>query len=276
MSAVPLPHPVTGQPFPSPVPPGTGWPGDPATAHTQVARDAADVDRLAAAVSSVAELDAEVSVCRACPRLVTWRESVAREGKRASFADQPYWGRPGPGFGDADAPVLIVGLAPAANGTNRTGRMFTGDRSGDWLYAALHRTGYASQPTSVASGDGLVLTGLRIVAAVRCAPPANKPLPVERDTCGHWLDRDLALAAPQLRSLLALGSIAWDATLASARRLGWTVPRPKPRFGHGAETALVTPTGGDVKLVASYHVSQQNTFTGKLTEPMLDAVIRRL
>jgi uracil-DNA glycosylase family 4 len=276
MSAAPLPHPLTGQLFPSPVPPGTGWPGDPATSHTPVARDAADVARLAAAVRDVGELDAEISVCRACPRLVTWRESVAREGKRASFADQPYWGRPGPGFGDPDAPVLVVGLAPAANGTNRTGRMFTGDRSGDWLYAALHRTGYASQPTSMASGDGLVLTGLRIVAAVRCAPPANKPLPVERDTCGHWLDRDLALAAPHLRSLLALGSIGWDATLASARRLGWTVPRPKPRFGHGAETTLTTDLGRVVRLVASYHVSQQNTFTGKLTEPMLDAVVRRL
>ena len=206
----------------------------------------------------------------------SWRESVAREGKRASFAGQPYWGRPGPGFGDPDAPVLVVGLAPAANGTNRTGRMFTGDRSGDWLYAALHRTGYASQPTSTSSSDGLVLTGLRIVAAVRCAPPANKPLPAERDACGHWLDRDLALAAPRLRSVLALGSIAWDATLASARRLGWTVPRPKPRFGHGAETVLTTDAGREVRLVASYHVSQQNTFTGKLTEPMLDAVIRRL
>ena len=276
MSAVPLPHPVTGRLFPSPVPPGTGWPGDPATPHTPVARNAADVARLAAAAREVAELDADISVCRACPRLVTWRESVAREGKRASFADQPYWGRPGPGFGDPDAPVLVVGLAPAANGTNRTGRMFTGDRSGDWLYAALHRTGYASQPTSTASGDGLVLTGLRIVAAVRCAPPANKPLPAERDTCGHWLDRDLALAAPRLRSVLALGSIAWGATLASARRLDWTVPRPKPRFGHGAETTLRTYAGGDVRLVASYHVSQQNTFTGKLTEPMLDEVIRRL
>ena len=276
MSAVQLPHPVTGQVFTSPVPPGTGWPGDPATSHTSVARNPADVARLAAAARDVAELDAEISVCRACPRLVTWRESVAREGKRASFADQPYWGRPGPGFGDPSAPVLVVGLAPAANGTNRTGRMFTGDRSGDWLYAALHRTGYASQPTSVASGDGLVLTGLRIVAAVRCAPPANKPLPSERDTCGHWLDRDLALAAPRLRSILALGSIAWDATLASARRLGWTVPRPKPRFGHGAETTLTTDTGRDVRLVASYHVSQQNTFTGKLTEPMLDAVLGRL
>ncbi|HEU4330721.1 MAG TPA: uracil-DNA glycosylase [Lapillicoccus sp.] len=276
MSAVPLPHPVTRQPFASPVPPGTGWPGDPATSHTPVARDAADVARLAAAAGDVEELDAEISVCRACPRLVTWRESVAREGKRASFAGQPYWGRPGPGFGDPTARVLIVGLAPAANGTNRTGRMFTGDRSGDWLYAALHRTGYASQPTSVASGDGLVLTGLRIVAAVRCAPPANKPLPAERDTCGHWLDRDLALAAPRLRSVLALGSIAWDATLASARRLGWTVPRPKPRFGHGVESTLTTDRGQDVRLVASYHVSQQNTFTGKLTEPMLDAVLGRL
>jgi uracil-DNA glycosylase len=172
--------------------------------------------------------------------------------------------------------VLIVGLAPAANGTNRTGRMFTGDRSGDWLYAALHRTGYASQPTSTASGDGLVLTGLRIVAGVRCAPPANKPLPAERDTCGNWLDRDLALAAPRLRSVLALGSIAWDAALASGRRLGWTVPRPKPRFAHGAESTLFTAAGREVRLVASYHVSQQNTFTGKLTEAMLDAVIRRL
>jgi uracil-DNA glycosylase family 4 len=201
---------------------------------------------------------------------------VATAGKRASFAGQPYWGRPGPGFGDPDASVLVVGLAPAANGTNRTGRMFTGDRSGDWLYAALHRTGYASQPTSVASGDGLVLTGLRIVAAVRCAPPANAPTPLERETCGGWLDRDLTLAAPRLRSMLALGSIGWDAALASARRLGWAVPRPKPRFGHGAEVGLVTPAGRPVRLVASYHVSQQNTFTGKLTEPMLDDVIRRL
>ncbi len=270
------PHPVTGQPFPSPVPPGTGWPGDPATPHTPVARDAADVARLAASAEDVEELDADISVCRACPRLVAWRESVARTGRRASFADQPYWGRPGPGFGDPAATVLVVGLAPAANGTNRTGRMFTGDRSGDWLYAALHRTGYASQPTSVAGGDGLVLTDLRIVASVRCAPPANAPTPAERDTCGAWLDRDLALAAPRLRAMLALGSIAWDATLASARRLGWTVPRPKPRFGHGAEAVLTTDGGRDVRLVASYHVSQQNTFTGKLTEPMLDEVIGRL
>jgi len=276
MPAVPLPHPVTGQLFPSPVPPGTGWPGDPATSHTPIAEQATEVQWLAADSADIGELDARVSVCRACPRLVAWRESVARTGMRASFASQPYWGRPGPGFGDPAAPVLLVGLAPAANGTNRTGRMFTGDRSGDWLYAALYRTGYASQPTSVASGDGLALNGLRIVASVRCAPPANKPTPAERETCGHWLDRELSLAAPRLRSILALGSIAWDATLAAARRIGWTVPRPKPRFTHGAETSLTTDGSRLVRLIASYHVSQQNTFTGKLTEPMLDEVIRRL
>ena len=267
---------MTRQDFPSPVPAGAGWPGDPADTTTPVARTAAAVARLARTSASVDQLAARVSVCRACPRLVAWREEVAISGRRASFADQPYWGRPGPSFGDPAAPVVIVGLAPAANGTNRTGRMFTGDRSGDWLYAALHRTGYASQPTSVAAGDGLRLTGIRIVAAVRCAPPANKPLPTERETCGAWLDRDLELSAPGLRSVLALGSIAWDATLAAARRLGWAVPRPKPRFGHGAETLLVTADGRPVRFVGSYHVSQQNTFTGKLTEPMLDAVIGRL
>ncbi len=271
-----LPHPVTGALFPSPVPPGTGWPGDPADAVTPSAGTPSEVIRLAASAPSVEELSARISVCRACPRLVAWRESVAATGKRAAFADQPYWGRPGPSFGDPDAPVVVVGLAPAANGTNRTGRMFTGDRSGDWLYAALHRAGYANQPSSVASGDGLRLTGLRIVAAVRCAPPANQPTPLERATCGAWVDRDLELSAPGLRSLLALGGIAWDATLASARRLGWAVPVPKPRFGHGAEVTLVTAAGRPVRLVGSYHVSQQNTFTGTLTEPMLDAVIARL
>ncbi len=271
-----LPHPVTRQPFASPVPPGTGWPGDPADADTPQARSASQVRRLAASAGSVEQLSARVSVCRACPRLVAWRESVATTGKRAAFADQPYWGRPGPSFGDPEAAVVVVGLAPAANGTNRTGRMFTGDRSGDWLYAALHRAGYASQPTSVAAGDGLRLTGLRIVAAVRCAPPANQPTPAERDACGAWVDRDLELSAPILRSLLALGGIAWDATLASARRLGWAVPVPKARFGHGAEVTLVTAAGRPVRLVGSYHVSQQNTFTGRLTEPMLDAVIARL
>ncbi|MHB1063065.1 MAG: uracil-DNA glycosylase [Georgenia sp.] len=270
-----LPHPVTGVLFPSPVPPGTGWPGDPATDRTPVATTEEQVARLAAAADDVAALDADVSVCRACPRLVAWREGVAVT-KRAAFADQPYWGRPGPGTGDPHPRVLVVGLAPAANGTNRTGRMFTGDRSGDWIYAALHRAGYANQPESRAAGDGLELTGVRIVAAVRCAPPANKPTPDERRTCGHWLDRDLELVAPGLASMLALGSIGWDAALAAARRLGWTVPRPKPRFGHGAETTLATPQGHEIRLLGSYHVSQQNTFTGRLTERMLDEVIARL
>ncbi|MEO5743206.1 MAG: uracil-DNA glycosylase [Terracoccus sp.] len=269
-------HPLTGAPFASPVPPGTGWPGDPATSQTPVARTFAAVERLAHSAGGIPELDARISVCRACPRLVAWRESVAREGRRASFADQPYWGRPGPSFGDPEATVLVVGLAPAANGTNRTGRMFTGDRSGDWLYAALHRAGFASQPTSVAAGDGLELTGIRIVAAVRCAPPENKPTTVEKATCAAWLDRDLELAEPRLRSMLALGAIGWDAALGAARRRGWTVPRPKPRFGHGAEAVLTTATGQQIRLVGSYHVSQQNTFTGKLTEAMLDAVLRRL
>ncbi|WP_419471096.1 uracil-DNA glycosylase [Georgenia yuyongxinii] len=270
------PHPVTGRLFPSPVPPGTGWPEDPADAGTPVATTVPAVVDLARAAGDVGELDARVSVCRACPRLVAWRESVATTGRRASFADQPYWGRPGPGVGDPAPRVLVVGLAPAANGTNRTGRMFTGDRSGDWIYAALYRAGYASQPDSWAAGDGLKLTGARIVAAVRCAPPANRPTPEERHTCGHWLDRDLELAAPGLRSMLALGAIGWDAALASARRLGWTVPRPKPRFGHGAQAELVTADGHPIRLLGSYHVSQQNTFTGRLTEAMLDAVIARL
>jgi uracil-DNA glycosylase family 4 len=272
----PAPHPVTGELFSSPVPPGSGWPGDPATADTPVATTPAQVRRLAKDADGIPALDARVSVCRACPRLVAWRELVATQGRRAAFAGQPYWGRPGPSFGDPDAEVLVVGLAPAANGTNRTGRMFTGDRSGDWLYAALHRAGYASRPTSVASGDGLRLTGLRIVATVRCAPPANRPTTEERLTCAPWLDRDLELAEPRLRSLLALGSIAWDATLGAARRRGWSVPVPKPRFGHGAEAVLTTAAGRTVRLVGSYHVSQQNTFTGKLTEAMLDEVIGRL
>jgi len=269
-------HPVTGQLFESPVPPGTGWPGDPATGATAVATTARQVEQQAGQAGSVAELDALVSVCRACPRLVRWRETVATEGRRASFADQPYWGRPGPGFGDPDPEILVIGLAPAANGTNRTGRMFTGDRSGDWLYAALHRAGRASLPTSAHAGDGQSLTGVRIVAAVRCAPPGNRPDPTERDTCGLWLDRELALSAPGLRSMLALGGFAWDATLASARRLGWTVQRPRPRFTHGAQTALVTTADRSVRLLGSYHVSQQNTFTGRLTETMLDEVLAAL
>ncbi|MGB5952447.1 MAG: uracil-DNA glycosylase [Ornithinimicrobium sp.] len=270
------PHPVTGEHFASPVPPGSGWPGDPATPATPVARSVQDVAALAGSATDVAELDARMSVCRACDRLVTWRESVASTGRRASFADQPYWGRPGPGFGDPEPAVLVVGLAPAANGTNRTGRMFTGDRSGDWIYAALHRAGYARLATSEHSGDGQHLAGVRIVAALRCAPPLNKPEAAERAACRPWLERDLALAEPHLRSVLALGSIGWDATLAAARAQGWGVDWPKPTFGHGAQTVLHTSSGKAIRLLGSYHVSQQNTFTGRLTEPMLDEVIARL
>ena len=270
------PHPVTGGLFPSPVPPGSGWPGDPASTVTPVATTPAAVRRLARSVTSVDELQARVSVCRACPRLVEWREQVARTGRRASFAAQPYWGRPGPSFGDPDAEVLLVGLAPAANGTNRTGRMFTGDSSGDVLYAALHRTGFAALPTSVAAGDGQALTGIRIVAAVRCAPPGNTPTPSERATCSGWLERDLQLAAPRLRAVLCLGAIGWDAALGAARGLGWVVPRPKPRFGHAAETTLTTPEGRRIRLVGCYHVSPHNTFTGRLTPAMLDDVLLSL
>ncbi len=270
-----LPHPVTGRPFPSPVPPGAGWPGDPATRHTPVAVDAAQVASLAARAGDLADLDAGVSVCRACPRLVEWREQVAID-KRAAFAGQPYWGRPVPGFGDPAPRVLVVGLAPAAHGANRTGRMFTGDRSGDFLYAALHRAGYASQPGSQHAGDGLVLSGLRIVAPVRCAPPANKPTTVEQATCSPWLDRELRLAAPTLQAILVLGGIGWEATLRAARRVGWTVPVPVPRFGHGAQATLGLPDGRRVQLLGCYHVSQQNTFTGKLTPAMLDEVVARL
>lgn len=272
MSAAP--HPVTGQLFESPVPPGSGWPGDPADAATPVARTAAQVRALAAGAGDLADLQARVSVCRACPRLVRWRESVARDGKRAAFADQPYWGRPGPSFGDPDAAVLVVGLAPAANGTNRTGRMFTGDASGDFLYAALHRTGWASQPTSVAAGDGLELTGMRIVASVRCAPPQNKPTAGERATCRAWLARDLDLAMPV--TIMCLGGLAWDAVLAVTRELGWSGVRPKPAFGHGREVTLGTPDGRRVRLVGCYHVSPHNTYTGRLTPAMLDDLLLSL
>jgi uracil-DNA glycosylase family 4 len=217
------------------------------------------------------QLDAELAQCRRCPRLVAWREQVAAE-KRAAFVDERYWGRPVPGFGPADAEVLVLGLAPAAHGANRTGRMFTGDRSGEWLYRALHRAGYASQPTSTNVGDGLRLNGIRITAAVRCAPPQNRPTPAERDACTRWLDAETALL-PRLRVLLALGGFAWNAALGWASR-GGAVVRPRPRFGHSAEVRLV-PTRGSVWLVGSYHVSQQNTFTGRLTPAMLDQVLRR-
>ncbi|HHU08590.1 MAG TPA: uracil-DNA glycosylase [Intrasporangiaceae bacterium] len=269
------PHPVTGQLFRSPVPPGSGWPEDPATVMTPVAADAAAVAVLAQDADDLDALNARISVCRACPRLVEWRESVAVSGRRASFAGQPYWGRPGPWFGDPDAPILIVGLAPAANGTNRTGRMFTGDASGDFLYAALHRTGFANQPTSLGAGDGLALTGIRIVATVRCAPPQNKPTADEKATCLPWLRRDLELT-PGLHTIMTLGGIGWAGVLAAARQLGWTVPRPRPTFGHAVETVLHRPDGSPVRVVGCYHVSPHNTYTGRLTPAMLDEVLMSL
>lgn len=255
-------------------PPGSGWPGDPATRRTPVAGTSADVVRLATSARTLADLDARISVCRACPRLVVWREDVARE-RRRSYADQEYWGRPAPGFGDPAARILVLGLAPAAHGANRTGRVFTGDRSGDWLFAALHRAGLASQPHSVAADDGLRLDGVRVAAAVRCAPPANKPTPGERDACRPWLLREVALLGAGLTVVVALGGFAWDAALALAEETGWRVPRPRPRFGHGAEAVLDRRDGRPVSLLGCYHPSQQNTFTGRLTEPMLDAVLER-
>lgn len=264
---------MTGSPIQSPVPPGSGWPDDAATPATPVARDAGQVAVLASS-AGLRELTALSSVCRACPRLVVWREQVATS-KRRAFADQPYWGRPAPGWGDPSPRVLILGLAPAAHGANRTGRIFTGDRSGDWLFAALHRAGMASQATSIHAGDGLRLTGARIVAAVRCAPPANRPTPAERDTCAHWLDREVALVLATTRSVVALGSFAWNAALGTLGRNGFVVPRPRPRFGHAAEVLLTGERGRAVRLLGCYHPSQQNTFTGKLTEAMLDDVLAR-
>jgi uracil-DNA glycosylase family 4 len=232
--------------------------------------------RALAADASLGEVTARSSVCRACPRLVEWREDVA-VAKRAAFADQPYWGRPVPGWG-ADRPaILVVGLAPAAHGGNRTGRIFTGDRSGDWLFASLHRAGLATQPTSVAAGDDQRLRHTRVVAAVRCAPPDNRPAVAERDTCAAWLDREVAVTLPSVRVVLCLGGFAWAVALGTLARAGCTVPRPRPRFGHGAETWLAGPRGGPagVAVLGTYHPSQQNTFTGRLTEPMLDGVLGR-
>ena len=243
---------------------------DAAEPSTPVAGSAARVVELASTAPSIDELDARISVCRACPRLVAWREQVAID-KRRSFADQPYWGRPVPGFGPSDPRLLVVGLAPAAHGANRTGRMFTGDRSGDWLYAALYRCRLASQPTSVAADDGLQLHGVRIVSAVRCAPPDNKPSTSERDTCRSWLARELELVLPSVRSIVVLGGFGWQSLWPALRASGVELPRRVAAFGHGVEVAL--PAG--VTVIGCYHVSQQNTFTGRLTESMLDDVLRR-
>jgi uracil-DNA glycosylase len=214
--------------------------------------------------AALASFEAEVTACRACPRLVEWRETVARE-KRAAFRHEQYWGRPLPGFGDPAARVLILGLAPAAHGGNRTGRIFTGDRSGDFLFAGLHRAGFANQPTSLHRDDGLELRDCFITAAVRCAPPANKPLPEERARCAGWLEGELDLIATP-RVIVCLGAFAWEAALRIPALADGPLPRPRPRFGHGAEYR---------RLLGCFHPSQQNTFTGKLTPAMLDDVFGR-
>ncbi len=293
--------------------PGTGWPDDPATPATPVADSPAAVRELAGTAGMLAELTARQSVCRACPRLVEWREQVATE-KRWSFRDERYWGRPIPGWGADQPRVLIVGLAPAAHGGNRTGRIFTGDRSGDVLYASLWRTGLAAQETSVTAGDGQRLLGARMAAAVRCAPPQNKPSVTERDTCAPWLTAELGFVAPSLRAIVCLGHFAWQAIWPQLAAVGWPVPRPRPPFGHGVEVQVSDPneigrgngrtgpgrnggTGpgrngpghigaegdnnasgngsGGILVIGCYHPSQQNTFTGRVTGVMLDAVFQR-
>ncbi len=251
------------------VPPGSGWPGDLATAATPVACSSGDVAALAASAPTLRELSARSTVCRACPRLVRWREQVAQERRRA-FAEQEYWGRPVAGFGDEQARIAIIGLAPAAHGANRTGRMFTGDRSGDWLYASLYRCGLANQPTSVSAADGLTLSGVRITAPVRCAPPANKPTVDERDTCRTWLASEFELLWPTLRVVVVLGGFGWAALWPTLRLAGVELPARVPPFGHGVEAVADGRT-----VIGCYHVSQQNTFTGRLTEPMLDVVMNR-
>jgi len=261
---VSLPHPRTGVLFESPVPPGSGWPGDPATPDTPVARDAGQVATRAGAVGDIGTLDAEVSVCRACPRLVSWREDVAVT-KRRAFVEQPYWGRPATGWGSPHPRILLLGLAPAAHGANRTGRVFTGDRSGDQLFAALHRCGLVNSPESVDAADRLRANGIRVAAAVRCAPPGNAPTPAERSTCEAWLNAEWRLIAGHVRVVVALGGFAWQ----SALRMFDEKLTPKPKFGHGAVAEF--PSG--LVLLGCFHPSQQNMFTHRLTPAMLDGVI---
>ena len=258
----------------SPVPVGR-WPFDPAGPNTPVACSAEDARELAESAATLSELTARQSVCRACPRLVAWREQVAVSRRRA-FRGERYWARPVPGWGTDRPRLLIVGLAPAAHGGNRTGRIFTGDRSGDFLFASLYRCGLAEKPTSVSADDGQRLVDTRMAAAVRCAPPANKPEPVERDTCAPWLVAELRHVAGSLRVIVCLGGFAWQAIWPAIRSCGWVVPRPRPAFGHGAEVQLTNPdTVDSVLLIGCYHPSQQNTFTGRVTPAMLDAVFDR-
>jgi uracil-DNA glycosylase len=240
-----------------------------------VALTPGDVAALAAGARTIDVLSARQSVCRACPRLVSWREDVAIT-RRKSFRDERYWGRPVPGWGDPAPGILIVGLAPAAHGGNRTGRIFTGDRSGDFLFASLYRCGIAALPTSVAAGDGQRLTGARMAAAVRCAPPANKPSVTERDTCAPWLTAEFARVAGSVRVIVCLGGFAWQAMWPVLGRCGFALPRPRPAFGHGAEVRLSgTQKPDGVLLIGCYHPSQQNTFTGRVTPAMLDAIFTR-
>ncbi|RNF81238.1 uracil-DNA glycosylase [Streptomyces botrytidirepellens] len=234
---------------------------------------ASEPARRAPGARTLAELDERVSRCRACPRLVAWREEVGRT-KRAAFADWDYWARPVPGFGPPDAALAVVGLAPAAHGGNRTGRMFTGDRSGDFLFAALHTVGLANQPTATHRDDGLALRGVRITAPVHCAPPANRPTPGERDTCRPWLERELRLLRPTLRAVVVLGAFGWQAALPALNAAGWAVPRPRPAFGHGVRITLEATDGGaPLRVFGCYHVSQRNTFTGRLTPAVLHDVL---
>ncbi|MGW5530503.1 uracil-DNA glycosylase [Streptomyces sp. SID1034] len=245
----------------------------------------------AARSGGLAELDGRLVECRACPRLVAWREEVAAT-KRAAFRGWEYWGRPVPGFGPHDAPLAVVGLAPAAHGGNRTGRMFTGDASGDFLFAALHEVGLASRPTATTADDGLELYGVRVTSPVHCAPPANKPTPAERDTCRPWLAAEITLLNP--RAIVVLGAFGWQTLLPVLADAGWQLPRPRPRFAHGALVTLrrTAPTaarsaraelsdgGGraaddELHLIGCYHPSQRNTFTGRLTRPMLTGLLHQ-
>jgi len=222
---------------------------------------------------TLAALTREIVACRACPRLVAWREASAATPPRR-YAGETYWARPVPGFGDPAARLLLVGLAPAAHGGNRTGRMFTGDSSGDFLFAALHRAGFASQPESTRRGDGLALSGAYVLSPVRCAPPDNRPTPEEFDRCRPFFAREWALL-PRVRVVLALGGLAWASTLKVLAEAGTPIPRPAPVFGHGAEAVLDVPGRGPVTLLGSYHVSRQNTNTGRLTPAMFDGVLAR-
>ncbi|MEU1620223.1 uracil-DNA glycosylase [Streptomyces sp. NPDC005722] len=237
-------------------------------------QESADFPALAApAAADLAALDERLTGCRACPRLVAWREETARVRRRA-YAGWEYWARPVPGFGPPDAALALVGLAPAAHGGNRTGRMFTGDRSGDVLFEALHAVGLASQPTSAERGDGLELYGVRVTSPVHCAPPANKPTTQERLTCRPWLVRELELLRPTLRAVVVLGAFGWQALLPVLGGAGYRLPRPLPRFGHGVHVELAGPEGEPpLHLYGCYHVSQQNTFTGRLTPAMLREVL---